>query len=161
MRTNNRQQTVVKKLYWFLFEYDLNQGTCTPLAKKAATQRVRLFSDLSKLVLFAYVLMMFNMVIPVAADALAHTFWEKEHLAGEHQQNGNKHVELTIAKMENSGAKGKPAATKTSTEDITHLLFVKDASGLMHFSTVDKMYPSYLVSYQPSVPDTDYPPPRV
>jgi len=132
--------SVIKKLHWFLFVYDLNESAAKPAAG-SRPWRTKLLKDLSLLVLFAYSTMIFNMVIPVAADALAHTFWEKEHLASEHQQFGKNHVGVLITKMENQNNKDKcPTNSKTNSEDYTHILLFEDSFNPTSYQLADQAY---------------------
>lgn len=110
----------MRKLYQFLFEYDLNSGPSP--AVPVISIGLRLRRDAAWMVLLSYLLLICNMTLPVIADGLAHTFWEKEHLATVHQAEGNAHLAHQLARSGNEAPKDKATAgAKVSADDIIHL----------------------------------------
>ena len=153
---------MIKKLYWYLFVYDLNEPVAKAVNGSDVSWRKKLINDLSSLVLFSYCLLIFNAVIPVIADALAHTFWEKEHLANEHRLHGKDHVQLEISKSEKQADQSKSSANaKTGTEDFTHILSFSLPIHFPGYRIITRVYPGYQFFLHATYPGIDYPPPRV
>jgi hypothetical protein len=61
--------------------------------------------------------------MPVFADIVAHTFWEKEHLLTVHQANGKYHVHFQIRSIEKQSGKDKATGnSKFGSENALHLI---------------------------------------
>ena len=54
--------------------------------------RKQLMRKMTWLVMISYTLLMFKPVMPVVMDALAHTFWEQQHMLVVHEVNGKFHL---------------------------------------------------------------------
>ena len=150
---------MIKKLYWYLFVYDLNQTSAQTGDDISIATRKELLNHLTWLVLFAYALLTFNTTIPVIADALAHTFWEKEHLAHEHQHHGKNHVQLEISKVEKEAGQHK-SHSKSATEDYTHILCSLPGVSFPVIWVKIQSYPSFQYVCCFNHPYSDDPPPR-
>jgi hypothetical protein len=152
---------LVKKIYWFLFVYDLNDSSATGYAHGNGLFKKKLIRDVACLVLFSYSLLIFNAFIPIAADVVAHTFWEKEHLLTVHQVNGKFHVHIQIVNAAKQAGTDKSSGNlKFGSEDYSHVLFTADNS-FSHTHFINQPYATYTSTYPVSYPDMDYPPPRV
>lgn len=150
---------MIKKLYWYLFVYDLNQTSTQTGEDISIATKKELLNHLTWLILFAYALLTFNTTIPVIADALAHTFWEKEHLSHEHSHHGKNHLQAQIAKAEKESGQHK-SHSKSAAEDYTHILYPLPG---VPFPAVWVPMPSYTIFQYASCsrhPYSDDPPPR-
>jgi hypothetical protein len=52
--------------------------------------------QLAMLLLVCYAFALFKPVAPVIADMLAHTFWESDHVATVHYENGEYHMHIEV-----------------------------------------------------------------
>lgn len=108
--------------------------------------------------LIIYFLAAYKPIMPVAADLLAHTFWEANHLESVHHQHGSHHLQTEISRAEKQ-------------EDQNNLLIKFSEPGPLHLFT-EIIYtfkqsvnlPSYisLVTsdlYHINI-DCNYPPPK-
>jgi hypothetical protein len=150
---------VIKKLYWYLFVYDLNPTAAKPAERVSISIKQRLLKDISLIVLFAYSLLTFNTSIPVIADAFAHTFFEKEHLAHEHKLNGKNHVQNEISKTEKESGQSK-SHSKTINDDFTHVLCVAPIISYPLMMEIRTVYPVFQYTDCDTYPSSFYPPPR-
>jgi hypothetical protein len=152
---------VLKKIYWFLFVYDLNGQSDVQPYKHADSFKKKLTRDVSVLVLSCYTLLIFGNLAPVFADVLAHTFWEKEHLMTVHQSQGMYHVHFQMVNAEKQSAKDKPSGTSRSNADsVTHLIYSTNYNFSNKYFTIYK-YSSAVFSCPVSFGEVNYQPPRV
>ncbi len=150
-----------KKLYWFLFVYDLNTLEVKPLANSPLSTKQNFFKDIAILTLLSYLLFSFNTCIPLFTDLLAHTFWEKEHLAIEHKLHGKNHTGLEIVKISNETAKEKATGnSKINTKDCNHILAFTIKICTTITITETSIYSFYQRQYSAQPINKDYPPPR-
>ena len=150
-----------KKLYWFLFVYDLNALEVKPLTRPALSTKQNFYKDLAILNLFSYLLFSFNTCLPLFTDLLAHTFWEKEHLAIEHKLHGKNHTRLEIFKISNETAKEKGTGnSKINTKDCNHILAFTSKPSNFIASTPTQIYSYCQRPYASQPINKDYPPPR-
>ena len=153
---------MIKKLYLFLFVYDLNDLSSNAAARESESWKVKLRKDITCLVLLSYTLLIFNPVIPIFTDLIAHTFWEKEHIATEHRIYGKNHVQFEIAKSEKQPDQNKNSAnSKSGTEDFTHILNFSLVINFPGCRTITRSYLAHQFFYRTTYPDQNYPPPRV
>src|ERR1700761_1538181 len=133
----------MRKLYWFLFVYDLNGTPDTQAHYGQSSIKKKLMRDVTCLVLFAYTLLIFSPVMPVIADKMAHTFWEEYHLISVHHVFGGHHVDTEMAKAGKESSKEKPAGNfKFGAEDYQHVIAIIT----FNFSNnhyIRQSYPSY------------------
>jgi hypothetical protein len=149
-----------KKIYWFLFVYDINNSLGGRQVDSSWSFKKKLMRDAACLVLFSYGLLIFNAFIPIAADAVAHTFWEKEHLLTVHKVNGKYHVHVQIVNnAKQSGSDKSSGNLKFGSEDYSHLLFTGHYS-FAHSLVTKQSHFTYQSDFPVSHPDKDYPPPR-
>jgi len=150
---------LIKKLYLFLFVYDLNGPSAAVPAIDAEPWKVKLRKDIALLVLASYTLLIFNPVMPILADIVAHTFWEKEHLITVHKIYGANHVHAEIERAAHQPDKEKSTGnSKSNQEEYLHFVY----KVLFNFSAghfIKRSYPPFKFSYPVSYPDVDYPPP--
>ena len=147
-----------KKLHWFLFVYDLGEspGEANNVVESL---RVKLKRDVIFIVLLSYILFIFSPVMPYLADAMAHTFWEKEHLAAEHAIYGKDHVVLEIAKAAKQSDKAS-SSIKQGAEESQHVIscILFNFSNNYHF--VKQFYQPYRFDSPISYSQSDFRPPR-
>lgn len=148
----------MKKLYWFLFVYDLNDSLAESSGSESESFKVKLKRDITLLVLLSYVFFIFNTLTPYFADAIAHTFWEKEHLAAEHSLYGKNHVQLEISRTAKQAEKSS-TNVKSGSEDYFHVI-TAISFNFLAFHFVSYLYPSYRCYYPVSHTDPEYRPPR-
>lgn len=151
---------MLKKLYWFLFVYDLNSPPEGTPYKENRSFKQKLMHDITVIMIFSYSLLIFNPLIPIFTDLLAHTFWEKQHLMTVHKFHGKFHVHFELVNAEKQSAKDKSSGnTKIGSEDFTHLIYTI----AYNFSNIYFIKITYL-PYRPACPifyaDNDYRPPR-
>ncbi|SFD59747.1 hypothetical protein SAMN05518672_102549 [Chitinophaga sp. CF118] len=149
---------MIKKLYWFLFEYDLNESLVKPTSGTGESLKKKLIKDLSYVVLFSYTFFIFSPLVPLISDIAAHTFWEKEHLLTEHKLHGKNHVGQEISKSEKNTSSN---SVKSGVEDYSHIQVVNVVLSFSIDHSSDQSYSLFNCSYPASYPDTDYPPPKV
>ena len=152
--------TLLKKIYWFLFIYDLNdRSAIAPIAGDNSIKK-KLMRDVSYLVLFSYILLIFNSAVPIFSDIVAHTFWEKQHLLTVHKENGKYHVHFQVLNMEKQAAKDKSSgSSKSNSDDQTHIVpFSAHAFMSRHFTI--QSYCVYQYNYSFTFQPTLYQPPR-
>ncbi len=150
---------MIKKLYWYLFVYDLNPTAAKPAERVSISIKQRFLKDVSLIVLFAYSLLTFNTSIPVIADAFAHTFFEKQHLAHEHKLNGKNHVQNEISKTEKEAGQSK-SHSKTINDDFTHVLCAVPVISYPVQLDVNPVYPVFQYLGYNTYSSSFYPPPR-
>jgi valyl-tRNA synthetase len=121
LNLSNHQFTYLKRLYRFLFVDDLLAAQTIPTRACEPTKR-KLMRDLTRLTLFAYILLVLNPVMPVIADKIAHTFWEEYHIVVVHGMYGKYHVDTELNKAAKQVDKDKSA--KSSQEEYSHLIVV-------------------------------------
>ena len=124
--------------------------------------KLKLKQDLSFLVLFSYFFYVFSPYIPLIADGIAHTFWEKEHLQSAHHTYGNNHVGLEIIKAEKqSGKEDTTNNQKTGQEDLSHTTSLHVQLEFPAGQVIDRVYALFNAATLSSFLDIDYPPPRL
>jgi len=125
------------------------------------TCRKKLMRDVTGLVLLSYTLFVFNPIMPIFADIVAHMFWEKEHLMTVHKFHGKSHVHFDLLNASKQADKDKSSGNfKNSSEDYVHLIY----NTVYNFSSTYVVTNSYylpVISYPTSHLDIDYPPPRL
>ncbi len=99
---------------------------------------------------------------PIFADLMAHTFWEKEHLAAEHKLHGNDHLYNELTSTAKQTDKDKSANnTKSDSDEYVHLVSKTEYYFSNSYVVRPQAYNSLQFHYPDSHPDNDYPPPRV
>ena len=152
---------LLKRLYIFLFVDDLLGSSASAAPANPEPLKKRLMRDLARLTLFAYVLLVFNPVMPIVADKIAHTFYERSHLLTVHQVNGKYHVHLAMANAENQADKTKSSrGGKQGAEEYFHLISVTSYN-FAHHHIINRSYPMQNFYLPVSYPDIDYQPPKV
>ena len=93
-------------------------------------------TKVATLLCVCYVALLVQPVAPLFADALAHVFWNSEHIATVHYENGSYHVHVEVKKAsENSDAGSSPA--KNGVQEIgAHVSGGKSGLGLGVFNSV-------------------------
>ena len=152
---------MLKKIYWFLFVYDLNAQSQVEPNKPIDSFKKKLTRDLSVLVLSCYTLLIFNHLAPVLVDVIAHTFWEKEHLITVHQFHGKYHVHFELANAEKQSSKDKSSGNSSSNdESVTHLIYSVNYNFSNNYFILRK-YSSHVFTWPVSYREVTYQPPRV
>lgn len=80
--------------------------------------------------LLLYLTMVCKPVIPLVQDVWAHAFYEQEHIATVHHQNGQNHVYYEVANAADENKDGDNKTTKAKSFD---------SDTLFHFAAVNKL----------------------
>lgn len=150
---------MLKKIYWFLFVYDLDAA---PAAPPCPSPKGRFMQDLSYIVLFAYTFFIVAPIFPLLSDLIAHTFWEQEHLSTAHHRYGNNHVGIEIQQAEKRADTN--ATNNNRTIGLDDLVHRPERYVLFDFQPVERGKSTYALFICPYIfryPDIDYPPPRL
>jgi hypothetical protein len=152
---------VFKRLIKFLFVDDLLAASANSVAVKPEPLKKKLLKDLASLTLFAYILLIFNPVMPVIADKMAHTFWLEYHMVAVHHVYGSVHVlhELSDNAKQSDNAKSS-GNTKTNSDDYIHVI-PQIAFDFLPANFTIKSYSHYHINSPVSYPDVLYQPPKV
>jgi hypothetical protein len=151
---------LIKKLHILLHIDDLNDPSANSPANTGEPLKRKLMRDLSWLILFSYILLIFNPVMPIVADVMAHTFWEKQHLLTVHEVNGKFHVHFELIRNAKQAEKDKAGRnSKTISEEYVHLFSVT-AYNFSNNYFIKTSYPTYTWYCPVSYPDGDFRPPR-
>lgn len=83
--------------------------------------------QISILLLCCYGLVLSKPLFPIVSDFIAHTFFESNHIATVHYENGayHMHIEVRDASEESQNATA-PAEKKQNEETQTHVLFANE-----------------------------------
>lgn len=151
---------MLKNLYTYLFIDDLIDPSALSISYTGNVWKMKLRRDVAYLTLLSYFLLIFNPVMPIIADKMAHTFWEEYHLITVHGVYGTGHVKAELDKSEKQTDKEKaPGSNQADSESYVHLL----ASTTIDFSSyhyITTLYPSHNFHIPASYPDIDYLPPE-
>jgi hypothetical protein len=151
---------LLKKIYHILFIYDLNGSSAQPLNCAGEPFRKKLMRDITGLILVCYTLFVLNPVMPIFADILAHTFWEKEHLMTVHKSHGKFHVHFELVKASKQADKDKSSGNfKSGSEDTVHIIYDTEYD-FSNKCFVNNSYSLCTFLCPTSYPNVDYPPPR-
>lgn len=145
--------------------FAIQSFSCSPyvigVARDVAVWRSVFIRRITCIVLCAYALMLFKPVLPLFADAMAHTFNESRHLMVVHEEHGNFHVHYETAKATgNSGKEQSKNAGKITVDDDLFTIAVLAYSFpvlSIHVSPAD----SYSYHCSSPCPFMIYPPPKV
>jgi len=154
---------LIKRIYWFLFMYDLNEsGERAPSVAGSRSLKGILMQDLSYVVLFSYTFFILAPVMPLVADLVAHTFWEKDHLSTAHHLYGNNHVSREVQKAENqTGKETGSNGQKAGMDDLVHRPESNLIYDLKPSIALTQTFIIFNASCAVAYPDIDYPPPRL
>jgi len=151
---------LIKSLYKFLFVDDLLAGLANAAPVTPEPLKKKLMRDFSRFTLVAYILLVFNPVMPLIADKMAHTFWLEYHLISVHHVYGKAHVKSELAGNAKKVDKDKSANNcKTASDEFSHVITHITYS----FSTdyfISKTYPSYQINTLCAHPDVADQPPK-
>jgi hypothetical protein len=152
---------LLKQLHKFLFVDDLLASPSGAAPLTSEPLRKKLQKDLARLTLFAYVLLVFNPVMPLIADKMAHTFWLEYHLVTVHHVYGDGHLHLEMVNnAKHAGTEKTSGNTKSSTNEYVHV--VPDAGYQFFYACLtDSPYPVYNINLSVIHPPIDYQPPEV
>lgn len=104
---------MIRKLYWYLFVYDLNDNSGHKVDRGKSLMDI-VIKDTAWLILYTYFLVILSPAIPVFADLIAHTFWEKEHLELVHKVKGECHLKTDLLKIEKQSGKSRSGSNSKS-----------------------------------------------
>ncbi len=114
---------------------------------------------LAYVLLILYFFATFKPVLPIAADILAHTFWNSNHIKSVHHHHGSQHVEAEIAQSEHNDDKSQKEATKFAEPVAIHMASKISYNFLFYFFKERDDF-----NFLPFVPtphlDINYPPPK-
>ncbi len=140
---------------------DLNDTSANPAVTTAEPLKLKMMRDLARLVLFAYVLLVLNPVMPIVADIVAHTFWEKEHLLTVHEVNGKYHVHFDLIRNAKQADKDKSAKnSKADTEEYLPLT-TSVVYTFPNYNYIQRSYAAYKFHHPVSYLDIDDRPPQL
>lgn len=92
--------------------------------------------------LLLYITVMCKPIIPLVQDIWAHTFYEQEHIATVHHQNGQNHVHYEVKKANEDKNGDKSSKAKSSDSDTS-----------FHFNLVSKLV---FNTNKPTLVQTDF-----
>ncbi len=143
-----------------LFIDDLLDGSSNSVPGNREPLKKKLMRDLAKATLFSYILLVLNPVMPVVADKIAHTFWEKYHLLTVHEINGKFHVHMEMAKAATQSEKDKSAPNSQSDLDEYVHLITNISYDFSNNYFVRISYLPCTITYPVVCPDIHYHPPK-
>jgi hypothetical protein len=152
---------LLKKIYKFLFVDDLLESSANLATVKAEPLKKKFMNDLARLTLFSYVMLVFNPVVPLLADKMAHTFWLEYHLVTVHHVYGSSHVHMEMADNAKQADKDKsPGAGKSAQDDFFHIIPCTTYSFTAGYF-INKYYCLHKINAPLPYPDIHYQPPKV
>lgn len=151
---------MIKSLYRFLFVDDLLAGLANAAPVSPEPLKKKLMRDFARLTLISYILLVFNPVMPLIADKMAHTFWLEYHLVSVHHVYGNTHVKTELAGNAKQADKDKSTnSNKTASDEFSHVIpDITYCFSADHF--ISKSYPSYQINIINAHTDAAYQPPK-
>ncbi|HEY2584042.1 MAG TPA: hypothetical protein VGI43_19695 [Mucilaginibacter sp.] len=152
---------VFKRLYKFLFVDDLLAASANSAMVKPEPLKKKLLKDLASLTLFSYILFVFNPVMPVIADKMAHSLWLEYHMVTVHHVYGSKHIlhELSDNAKQSDNNKSS-GSVKTNADDYVHVIPQVTFDFLSANFTI-KSYPHYHMNSPIAYSNIHYQPPKV
>jgi len=113
----------------------------------------------AKFLLVCYVMMMFKPAVPLIADAIAHTFYEQQHIMMVHEVQGKFHIHQELGKAAHQSDSEKSNEQKMETEQYVHV------SPSIFKVTLDAQCCGNYLSFSNEIPfspfrSIHYPPPR-
>ncbi|MBS1685814.1 MAG: hypothetical protein JSS76_13780 [Bacteroidetes bacterium] len=112
----------------------------------------------SKFILFFYILSVFRPVVPLVSDAIAHTFYEQQHIMQVHEVNGKFHIHDEIGKSLSHGEQGDT----TSVWDVPEYVHTASLTLPVRIATsVSRLYSSHSPLYASISADVVSPPPCI
>jgi hypothetical protein len=126
----------------------------------AMNWKMFLIRRIAYLVLFSNILMLAKPMMPVLMDAMAHTFWEQEHILTVHEVNGKFHVHQEVVKAaKHLGKEKQNNSVKSLSEDYVSIL--PDITfTVFSYPVKSSHYQSYLCFDVISSLSMNYPPPK-
>lgn len=119
----------------------------------------KLLRDVVCLVLLSYCLLIFNSLIPLTVDLLAHTFWKKDHLERVHKVKGQSHIDDDLVKISKQAEKDESSASKTT--DISAHLIPSLSFVSILFLSILILHPLFLSGKPIDSETLNYKPPRL
>ncbi len=92
--------------------------------------------QVATLLLVCYAVLLLRPLVPALQDVMAHMFWNSEHMATVHYENGEYHVHVEISKGEESSSHTSKSLIKTIEPLNLHLATEKGLIGLALTSSV-------------------------
>lgn len=86
--------------------------------------------QVATLLLVCYSALLLRPLLPVLEDFTAHIFWNSEHMATVHYENGKYHVHVEIAKAEENSSNSSKSLIKQIEPLTFHLTTVTELFGL-------------------------------
>ena len=109
--------------------------------------------------MLAYTLLMIKPILPVIADAMAHSFWKSQHILTVHEVNGKFHVHKELVKASKDDEKRKQhTGNKFENSDYVHVPYA--AISVVVFPATISIYATYKSNYTSFHVNSDYPPPK-
>jgi hypothetical protein len=140
--------------------HTLTGSPLQPVALTPQQQKAILMGKLARVLLFAYILLMFKPVMPILADMMAHTFWLQKHLMEVHEVNGKFHIHTELGRAAHQSDSQRSANLTYEVEQ--YLYTVPDVFKALLFNSPAGEYISYACFY-PVTPHSDIisPPPQI
>ena len=151
---------MLKRLYKFLFVDDLLAIPANSAPVSPEPLRKKLMRDLARLTLFAYLLLIFNPVMPLIADKMAHTFWLQYHMVTVHHIYGDAHVDKELTDNAKQAGNDRSAGNiKSASDDYTHIVPAATYSfSATNFISIP--YSAYIINHPIAYPGAHYQPPK-
>jgi hypothetical protein len=125
----------------------------------ARKEKELMMGKVAKMVLFFYILSMFQPVMPVVMDVIAHTFYEQQHIMMVHEVHGKFHIHSELANSLHQSDKEKSNDLRYEVTEYVHVMPAIFKSQL-HTLYTGSMYLSYSCFYPITYRDIDVPPPK-
>lgn len=111
--------------------------------------------------IIAYTLVMMKPVLPVVADAMAHTFWKSQHMLVVHEVNGKFHVHTEMAQSAKQTEKEKHTNSyKIDLQDCLHVSIPFATAAAATYAATTIKHGTFLCQYPFAEKLMDYPPPQ-
>ncbi len=132
----------------------------THIAKSYSSDFLSAKEVLAYFLLIIYLVATCKPVLPIAADILAHTFWESNHVESVHHQHGSQHVQSEITHAEDNDDNSQNDSTLKFSEPVPlHLAAILSFD--FNFIAFRQSYlPSTSNSIFQTTLDRTYPPPK-
>ncbi|MBA3827472.1 MAG: hypothetical protein H0X33_00900 [Taibaiella sp.] len=129
-------------------------------AKHGNEWKESIMRKLTYLILFSYTITMLKPVMPLIADAVAHTFWESKHILTVHEVHGKFHVHQELVQASHQSEKGKTSSSyKLEIAEYFEVTALITFKGFKH-ALLGNIFPSYSCYYPVSYLDMEYRPPK-
>lgn len=122
--------------------------------------KMMLLHKLTWIVLIAYTLLLVKPVLPIAADKIAHTFWNTQHMLTVHEVNGKFHVHQEMVQGARQTEKEKHAASSKADVQECVQVAVPSMPIVVAYPVWSEKNSAYLCNYTHLFQRINYLPPK-